>query len=474
MILDFSKYTLITLFFFSFSVFSQEKRNIIDSEFHKLLDHDWMKGASVSFEVRSVKSNQVVYQFEAEKSLTPASITKLFSTANALDKLGPNYQYKTDLSYSGVFENSVLNGDLIIHGSGDPTLTLQELDSAIRTSLPNLSEITGHIIVDASLYGKQTTPYKWVWEDLGNYYGAGVNSLNIDDNIYNIYLNTGNTGDRAEIISISPKTPYLTVESEVLSGEKGTGDNSFIFSSPYSNSHIIRGTLPPNRKKFKVKGGITNPDYHAAYMLRDNLVKNGVDIRLDAIKVVYIKDDLPDSKSFSSVKSIPISLIIDKTNKKSINLYAEALAKTVSIKETASILPDSIAKSIINYVAKLGGDSQGIFLEDGSGLSPFDAFSAHHMVSFLCKIRHESYFDDFENSLATTGKSGTLKYFCRYNKAKGKITGKSGSMRRVRSYAGYIQTSNDVLAFTIIVNNFSCNHKTMRKSLEPLMEILTN
>ncbi|ANQ50084.2 D-alanyl-D-alanine carboxypeptidase/D-alanyl-D-alanine-endopeptidase [Flammeovirga sp. MY04] len=471
--IDSTKLIFFGLFFCFVQSFAQNKHQLVDKELKLLLSKEWMQGASVSFKVTSIKNKNFDYDYQSNISLTPASITKLFSTANALDKLGSNYRYETKISYSGSYQNGVLDGNLIIHGSGDPTLRLAQLDSAIAASLPDLKKITGKIVADATLYGKQTTPYKWVWEDLGNYYGAGVNSLNIDDNIYNIYLNTGNTGEKAEIVSITPKTPYLTVEADVLSGEQGTGDNSFIFSSPYSNSHIIRGTLPPNRKNFKVKGGVTDPDYHAIYMLKTTLVERGVSIGEGCIEVIYHKSKLTDLHELTSVKSIPISKIIDKTNKKSINLYAEALAKTVTIKEKNSILPDSVTKSVIDFVSSLGGSSKGIFLEDGSGLSPFGAFSASHMVDFLIGIKEKDYFEDFEKSLAKTGQSGTLKYFCRYNGAKGKILGKSGSMRRVRSYAGYIKTNNDVLVFTIIINNFSCNHKTLRKALEPLMEELS-
>ncbi|WP_281616445.1 D-alanyl-D-alanine carboxypeptidase/D-alanyl-D-alanine-endopeptidase [Flammeovirga sp. SubArs3] len=454
-------------------ILAQQKQHSIDKVFKEFLAHDWMRGASVSFKVKSLEKKNINYEYQSTTSLTPASITKLFSTSVGLKVLGEDYKYETKVSYTGEIVDGVLDGDLIIHGAGDPTLTLRNLDSVIVSKLPDLKEIKGAIIADASLYGRVTTPPKWVWEDLGNYYGAGVSSLNINDNIYGVYLKTGSTGSKSTINEIKPITPYLTVESEVLAGEKGTGDNSFIFSSPYSDSHIIRGTLPPNRSNFRVKGGVTNPEYHTIWMLADTLASHGVKVDENQLKVVYNSEELEKSLPLCSAFSPTLSQIIDKTNKKSVNLYAEAVAKTVSIMETNSILPDSITASLIRNLEDLQLSDEGLFLEDGSGLSPFDAFSANHMVTLLENIRSTDYFDTFYNSLAVTGTSGTLKYFCRYNQAKGRVIGKSGSMRRVKSYAGYVKTvNNDTLVFTVIVNNFGCKGKEVRKALEPLMEEL--
>ncbi|KXX68311.1 hypothetical protein AVL50_21240 [Flammeovirga sp. SJP92] len=452
---------------------AQTKNQILEGEFRKFLDHEWMKGASVSFHVKSIKGSDFEYKHDAQRALTPASITKLLTTSAGLFQLGKDFQFITKISHTGTYNEGVLNGNLIIHGGGDPTLTLIALDSAVKACFPALKEIKGEIIVDASLYGTRTTPPNWVWEDLGNYYGVGIASLNLNDNMFKLYLKTGATGSVASINKIDPHPPYLHITSEVTAGKKGTGDNSFLFSAPYSDRHIIRGTLPPNRSNFRVKGGVTDPDYHAVWMLADTLQSQGITVNKERLKVEYQQKNLPPSKAIGEIKSRPLSWIIDKTNKKSINLYAESIAKYVSNKKTGSIVPDSITSTLLNELATVGVNTEGIYLEDGSGLSPFDAFSASHMTSVLEKIYHTPQYEAFHNSLAVTGVSGTLKYFCRYNQAKGKVYGKSGSMRRVRSYAGYINTdSGDILAFTIIVNNFSCKSKVVRKAMEPLLGIL--
>lgn len=466
-------FNLILQFLFS-QANAQTKNQILEDEFQKFLDHEWMKGASVSFHVKSIKGSDFEYKHDAQRALTPASITKLLTTSAGLFQLGKDFQFITKISHTGTYNEGVLNGNLIIHGGGDPTLTLIALDSAVKACFPSLKEIKGEIIADASLYGTRTTPPNWVWEDLGNYYGVGAASLNLNDNMFKLYLKTGTTGSVASINKVEPHPPYLNVTSEVIAGEKGTGDNSFLFSAPYSNSHIIRGTLPPNRSNFKVKGGVTDPDYHTIWMLADTLSSQGIVINQEKLKVEYLKENIPTSIKVGEVKSNSLSWIIDKTNKKSINLYAESIAKCVSNKKTQSILADSVTSSILNELTSIGVDTEGIYMEDGSGLSPFDAFSASHMTAVLGKIYTTPQFETFYNSLAVTGQSGTLKYFCRYNQAKGRVVGKSGSMRRVRSYAGYINTkSGDVLAFTIMVNNFSCKSKVVRKSMEPIFDILS-
>lgn len=473
--LSFSKilfFNLIFQFLF-FQVYGQTRKGELDKVFNTFLSHKEMKGASVSFHVVAVKGNDFNYKYDAERALTPASITKLLTTTAGLIYLGKDFKFKTKISHTGTYENGVLKGDLIIHGGGDPTLTLASLDSVVNSSYPNLKEIKGKVIADASLYGTRTTPPNWVWEDLGNYYGVGAASLNIDDNMFKLYLKTGTTGTLATINSVVPHPPYLHVSSEVTAGEKGTGDNSYIFSAPYSNTHIIRGTLPPNRANFRVKGGVTDPDYHAIWMLAGILSKQGVILDINKLQVCYLKENLGQFKVTGIVNSKPLSWIIDKTNKKSINLYAESIAKYVSIKETGSIVADSISSTTLKQLSEIGVNVEGIYLEDGSGLSPFDAFSASHMTSVLKNIYNRPQYQTFYNSLAITGVSGTLKYFCRYNQAKGKVHGKSGSMRRVRSYAGYITTAEgDLLAFALMVNNFSGKSKTLRTAMEPVIESL--
>ncbi|NME66388.1 D-alanyl-D-alanine carboxypeptidase/D-alanyl-D-alanine endopeptidase [Flammeovirga aprica] len=463
----------VILQFLFLQVNAQTKNKMLEGEFQKFLEHEWMKGASVSFHVKSIKGNKFEYGYDAERALTPASITKLLTTSAGLFQLGEDFRFKTKISYTGDFKDGVLDGNLIIHGGGDPTLTLLSLDSAVKASFPSLKEIKGGIIADASLYGTRTTPPNWVWEDLGNYYGVGAASLNINDNMFKLYLKTGATGAVASINKVEPHPPYLHITSEVTAGKKGTGDNSFLFSAPYSDRHIIRGTLPPHRSNFRVKGGVTDPDYHAVWLLADTLSSQGIVVSKENLKVEYQKENVPTSKVAGEINSKPLSWIINRTNKKSINLYAESIAKYVSNEKTRSIVADSITSTLLNELSTIGVTTDGIYLEDGSGLSPFDAFSASHMTSVLEKIYSAPQYKTFYNSLAVTGISGTLKYFCRNNQAKGKVHGKSGSMRRVRSYAGYIKTNGgDELAFTIIVNNFSCKSKVVRKAMEPLFDVL--
>lgn len=463
---------------FIFLVAFGSAQNQVTSVQQKITNWQTTQGlanASICIEVADSQTGESLIKSEPQQSLVPASILKLVTTATALEVFGPDYRFQTTLSYSGIIRNDTLFGDLQIIGGGDPTLGSiyfsennnfqEEWMNAIRSK--NFSMITGNMILDATIYEQQMIPNTWVWEDIGNYYGAGASGISINDNLYEIHLSSVNeAGKPTKIERINPEIPGLELQNEVLSSDLNS-DQAFVFGSPMENRRVIRGTIPKNKSDFVVKASVPDPAALLASEFRKKLAANGISVSGET-KYEKIKDD--SSSQLSVIQSPPLRDIIRVTNHESVNLFAEHLLKHLAFKNSGLGTTKDGCKFVVDYWKAKGLDMTGFFMNDGSGLSRFNAITASQMVNILNYMKTKSaYSTDFFQSLATVG-NGTLTVFRNENFPNQCLHAKSGSMTRVRCYAGYLNTiSGKELTFTIMLNNFSCSQSEATKKIEELL-----
>ncbi|GAG80932.1 unnamed protein product, partial [marine sediment metagenome] len=239
-----------------------------------------LKHASLGICVIDVESGKVIAQYEKDQSLIPASSLKVVTTATALSKLGENFRFKTELQYDGQLKSDgTLNGNLYLKGYGDPTLGSDRFDNAVTVDLlmdelvqavkkAGIKKINGKIVGDASFYTSSVNSRSWLWEDLGNYYACGAWGLNIQENKFYInFKQSLKLGAQPKIESTKPSIPNLLLINEVQSAETNSGDNAYIFGSPYSYTRFIRGTIPIGKSTFTIKGAIPDPPFFAAHKL---------------------------------------------------------------------------------------------------------------------------------------------------------------------------------------------------------------
>ncbi|MEM1137012.1 MAG: D-alanyl-D-alanine carboxypeptidase/D-alanyl-D-alanine-endopeptidase, partial [Bacteroidota bacterium] len=214
-----------------------------------LLEEPKMTGASLGIFVEALDSPKVLVEYMPDLSLATASTMKAITTATALQILGADFQFKTKIAYSGTIdETGTLNGNLYIIGGGDPTFGSDNMPSlmdflANRILEKGIKKISGQLIGDASVFDSQLISNTWIWEDIGNYFGAGPSGLSIHQNQYSIYFKTGaNINEPTSIVEIAPNVEGLQVINEVVTGKKGSGDNAYIYGGPFSNDRIVRGT----------------------------------------------------------------------------------------------------------------------------------------------------------------------------------------------------------------------------------------
>jgi serine-type D-Ala-D-Ala carboxypeptidase/endopeptidase (penicillin-binding protein 4) len=439
-----------------------------------------LSNAGICVAVSDSKTGEFLIKSAPQLSLLPASIMKVVTTATALEVFGPDFRFKTTLSYSGIIRNDTLFGDLQLIGGGDPTLGslyfpeynhfLDDWIKAIESK--NIRAITGKLILDASIYESQTIPNSWVWEDIGNYYGAGASGISVFDNLYEIHLNSPDTADKpTQIIQINPKVPNLDLHNEVLSSDSNS-DQAYVFGSPEENKRVIRGTIPKGKSDFVVQASVPDPAALLASEFRKKLAANSISL---SGKNTFEKIKIPqDQQMILSVFQSPALIdIIRVTNHESINLFAEHLLKHMAWQKYGLGTTKDGCNFVVQFWKDKGLDLTGFFMNDGSGLSRFNALSASQMVAILNHMKTKSAWSaEFTESLATAGK-GTLTVFTAEKFPDNCLHAKSGSMTRVRCYAGYlISNSGRELSFTFMLNNFSCSQsEAIKKIGEVLVEL---
>jgi len=459
--------------------------NIIQKTAEAMMKESSLKHASLSYYVYDLDSNKAIANYDGEKSLVPASTQKLLTTATALQLLGSYYKFKTYLEYDGVIDTltRTLKGNIYIKGGGDPTLGSkyfkktkdvfkQEWYDAIKEL--GIDKVEGSIIGDASWFTDDMVPTTWIWGDIANYFAAGPNGLTVYDNTYHIDFSSGpNAGDSTTVECVIPYIPEMTIENRVKAA-KIRNDQAYIFGAPYDSYKIVQGRIPMAKESFKVRGAIADPAYQVAWELNWMLRDSGLVITNDPSTIRRMKQAGPVSDAerttFHTHKSPSLSRIIYWTNLVSVNLYAEHLLRAVAKKKYKDGSNFSGTVGVQKYWKSKGVNISGLYVNDGSGLSRHNAISAEHMVGVLKVMNTSKYAKSFKSSLPVAGKTGTLKSMCKGTSAQGNLKAKSGTMSRIKSYAGYVTTkSGRHLAFAMIVNNHTCTHSVLEKKLEKMM-----
>lgn len=462
-------------------------QSVIQKKIDAFAAHPNLIHGQLSVALIDLSTNQLIAGHRADKTMIPASSLKVLITGIALKKLGQDYRFKTEIAYDGtITADGVLQGHLIIRGYGDPTLgshhfakaethdiVLKKWINAIKKA--GIKKIEGYIIGDASYFSTQVDGRTWLWEDLGNYYGVGAWGLNFHENLYQLDLKQNSKfGATPSVVNVRPIVPNLHLINELTLAEKGSGDNAYIFGSPYGYTRFIRGTIPLGTGTFTIKGSVPDPPFFAAFQLLQQLEKSGISTSQKATSLYQLKQegiDIGETKIIDTYLSPTLGNIVKETNLKSVNLYCEALLRLLGKTEKGDAHPSRGLEVIKEYLSNNGLPIAGLFLTDASGLSPRNAVSTRHLSVYLGYLKKQKdIFPIFKASLPVGGKSGALKYLFRGTIAENKVFAKSGGMDRVRSYSGYVQNKNGKwLSFSIIANNFSGKSAAMRKEMEKLM-----
>ncbi|HBS88428.1 MAG: D-alanyl-D-alanine carboxypeptidase/D-alanyl-D-alanine-endopeptidase [Bacteroidetes bacterium GWF2_38_335] len=449
-----------------------------------------LKNASIGFIAIDIKSGENVAELNPDMSLVPASVQKVLTTATALELFGAGHRFKTTIEYTGNIDTEgVLHGNIYIRGGGDPTLGSKYFDNYwsspdfMQTWVDSIKKagiksVKGKIVGDDSVFPLPVVPGSWMWSDIGNYFGASPCGLTIYDNTFEIIFSSGpNHGDSTWVDSVVPPMPGLILDNFVKASNE-SADNAYIYGAPFSNYRIATGTIPKGKDHFNVRASMPDPALYAATELQNRLVAAGVSCTAEPstkrqMRLDKIIDTLPGKKLVVS-SSPSLIQIINQTNMISYNLYAEHLLYLIGLKKYGSGEAFSGSKAIEAYWDSKGINTKGMYVNDGCGLSRMDVVTARQLAGVLKYMKSSGNSEAFFKSLPVAGKSGTMSSFGDGTTAEGRLVAKTGSMTRVRSYAGYVKTtSGKEIVFAFIVNNYNCSSGKMKTKMEKVLVTLS-
>ncbi|AZA57221.1 D-alanyl-D-alanine carboxypeptidase/D-alanyl-D-alanine endopeptidase [Chryseobacterium shandongense] len=427
-------------------------KELVDINVNTMMTDPVLKNATWGFVVYDPKTKKVISSYNENTPLVPASTTKLLTTETAMSMLGENYRWNTQLEYSGsVDENGVLNGNLYIVGSGDPSLgtnkagawAYRDIISDFKEGLSRegIKKVNGDIIIQTALFKGNISklPENVVWLESNNY-----------------YLPAGTTRE------INPANEKLIVKKSAnFSTEK-----KFFYVSPYNNQMVYAD-------KYEGEGILTTklPDAPAylANTFRTTLVKGGIPVTGKVTP--KMTDANPESrKMISNYKSPTLGDIIHYTNQHSDNGLAEALLKTVGFQSLGDQTTESGRKVVTEHLKNEGFDMMGLNYIDGSGLSRSNNVTPISQVKFLTSLMDEKYYKTYFNSLPVGGQSGTLKKMFN-GLGNGQVFAKTGTLNRVKTLAGYMKTNTGkTLVFSLLVNNYTGSVDMVKKRMEKILE----
>jgi serine-type D-Ala-D-Ala carboxypeptidase/endopeptidase (penicillin-binding protein 4) len=435
-----------------------------------------LRHAISSLYVIDAQTGQVVFDKNSHIGLAPASTQKIITSVTAFELLGREYRYKTGFYYEK--SGPGIGNIVLVKGQGDPTFGSwrysQTTPATIFTKVGQAfatHKLTGSIllfITDTS-FERLSIPDGWIWQDIGNYYGAGASGFNWKENQVDIALSSGNNiGDPVKVENykdlFGDQPNGLVIENLLKSAAKGTGDNAYYYFG-YGNtgslSPSFKGTIPVNEKNFKISIAVADPAALFTADLLKQLPGSGINSILnnDVNDIRQRLDALasPAAQPIYTHYSPSLDSIIYWFNKKSINLYGEALVKTFAYEKQGLGSTDSGVAILKRFWKERGLDEDELNMYDGSGLSPLNRVTTHAQVEILKYARNKDWYPYFYDALPE------------YNNMKMK----SGTISDVKGFCGYHRAQNGKeYIFSFLVNNYSGRASMLVNKMYKVLDIL--
>ena len=423
------------LYFFPFILYSQAISQKLQKALQQFENDSQLKHAISSLYVIDAATGQVVFDKNSQVGLAPASTQKIITAATAFELLGKDYRYKTVFTSE---HGEVTGAKLVIFGSGDPTFGSWRFNSTIDSLILNnlfngVKKMNYSSFDDVAWYNSGDSKYipsGWIFEDIGNYYGAASYDLNWHENQYDIHFIPGKkVGDAAQLSNYTELLKrWKYVRNECKTGIIGSGDNAYVYLNPTKKEILIQGTIPMGVAKFTISGADINPTASFPFLCIEYLKSKGIDfVKEVAEHHEYNKEwnNMIKSHSFYTHYSPSLDSIIYWFLKKSINLYGEALIKTFAYEKQGFGSTDSGVANVKKFWKAKGLDEDELNIYDGSGLSPLNRITTHAQVEILKYAKTKNWFPYFYDALPEYNgmkmKSGTIsdvKGFCGYQKSK--------------------------------------------------------
>jgi serine-type D-Ala-D-Ala carboxypeptidase/endopeptidase (penicillin-binding protein 4) len=435
------------------------------SELNEILNGPGAANVFWGVSVKSLGTGRGLFAHNEDKLFVPASNMKLLTTAVALIRLGPGFRYTTSLYTNGERENGVLKGDVYLRGSGDPTISerfqgrptavFEEWADSLKQQ--GIREIGGDLIGDDSLFDDKSLGKGWAWDDEIISFSARISAVSFNDNCFSALISPGRKiGDPARI-TITPETSYVKIENSIKTsgpGEQTSLDARRLFGG---DTLTLSGRMELGSTPRHLRFAVGDPTLYATTVLKEVLARKGIRVLGKAARVEDPGRAAPDYGSMRTLvtrRSAPLAEIIEQTNKRSQNLYAELLFRTLGATYGGRGTTEKSVQAMTESLAAMGIPPDSIGIYDGSGLSRLNLVTPSQIVRVLDYMSRHRYFSHYYRSLPVAGIDGTLMKRMKNTEAENNLRAKTGTLTHVVALSGYLtERSGGLLAFSIMSNN---------------------
>jgi len=480
--------------------------------------------AAWGVKVVSLDTGITVFESNANKYFSPASNTKLYTAALALDRLKADFRIRTSLyATTRPDADGRLKSDLIVYGRGDPSIAaswnegdyfrgLESIVDALAGA--GVKQIEGDLVGDESYFVGPPFGSGWEWDDLQWYYGAEVSSLSINDNSVDLFVTPAERAGIPCKITTGPQTSHVTIMNRTQTVPKGTQSRISVYRPVGANVIYVSGSLGVGDRGYTGYVAVSNPAALFISMFKDALARRGITVKgrtrtVDAKYREILPLDMKKVVELGSIQSPPLSEIARKMLKPSQNLYAQLLLLQVGAnywKSEISNLKSGISNSkpqsssqssnatqpeepdyetmeeagvdALNSFLEAAGIRKGdVMIEEGSGLSRRNIITPAATVELLKFMSRHPVADLYRESLPIAGVDGTLEKRMRETPAARNVHAKTGSLRYVYTLSGYVTTAaGERLAFSILVNNANSADRSVspRQDIDDLVVMLAS
>ena len=426
----------------------------------QLLADPALQGATVSLMVRDARSGNTLYQHNPRTRLVPASNLKLLTTAAAMDVLGPNYQFSTQLLTDGAQQGERLSGSLYLRGLGDPTLQWADYQAlAAQLASKGIRQVQGDLVFDDTWFDAERLGVDWSHDDESTYYGAQISALTVSPNTdfdAGTVLVTAKAPLRVGqpvAVAIFPPTDYLQLSNRAVSGP---GNTYGINRRHGTNLLQLSGAVAPGKQSRQLVS-VWEPTQLVANLFEQALAQQGITVLGRRV----VGGASPATASvLAEHQSAPLQALITPLLKLSNNNMSEALLKAMGRKTANAGTAAAGVVAVAGFLKRQGLDTATLNQVDGSGLSRMNLVSAHTLTDLMLAANKQPWFNAWYNALPIAGNrermtGGSLRYRLRGTAAQDNLHAKTGSMEGVSSLSGYITDAHGRrLVFSMISNNY--------------------
>ncbi len=466
-------------------------------------------------EVTSLSSGKTLYAFNPDKLFTPASNTKLFTTAAALALIGPDYKFRTTVETAGTLDRyGRLNGDLLLVGHGDPNLSGRELPYDLRTqrndhpiqALETLADalvqkgvkyVDGDIVADDSYFAFERYGEGWSQDDLVWADGAPVSALTINDNVVFVNMLPADRPGEKAFVTVTPFADYYRLDNRIITTPAGTGRKFFVNREPGSTVLTLWGNMPLDDPGVNEALAIEDPAEFAAALFRQLLEKRGIVVyghqrthhtelaTLSTFSVTAVapsrggsdgqarplKSDQPIV--LASYESKPILEDVRVVNKVSQNLHAEILLRLLGRERGTAGTIEGGLEVLRGFLTQAGISNDEYMFYDGSGLSRQNLVTPHAIVQLLRYASIQPWGAAYKSTFPVSGVDGSLSDRLNAPRLQNRIFGKTGSLGGVKTLSGYATTdSGETVVFSILSNNSNLPAKRITDAVDQLVQAI--